>query len=117
MTFAQDLLALEFGVTLCDFFLVFISIFRSWMFFFSQFFHLFDYVFLYFFKGFMRLLFKGHYLFTCVILYFFKGVIYVLLKVFFIFMRWNVRSESCFSGVLGYPRLAVVAELGSDVAT
>ena len=30
--------------------------------------------------------------------------------------RWNFRSESCFSGMLGYPGLAVVEELGSDVA-
>ena len=31
-------------------------------------------------------------------------------------MRWNFRSESCSSGVLGYPGLAGVEELGSDVA-
>jgi hypothetical protein len=29
-------------------------------------------------------------------------------------MRWDFRSESCFSGVLGYPGLAVVGELGSN---
>jgi hypothetical protein len=31
-----------------------------------------------------------------------------------IFMRLDFKSESCFSGVLGYPRLAVVVELSSD---
>lgn len=33
-----------------------------------------------------------------------------------IFMRWNFRSLSCFSGILGYPGLAVVRELGSGGA-
>ena len=31
-------------------------------------------------------------------------------------MRYDFKSESCFSGVLGYPRLAVLGELGSDGA-
>jgi hypothetical protein len=31
-------------------------------------------------------------------------------------MRCDFKSESCFSGVLGYPGLAVVGELGSDDA-
>jgi hypothetical protein len=31
-------------------------------------------------------------------------------------MRCDFKSESCFSGVLGYPGLAVVEELGSDDA-
>jgi hypothetical protein len=31
-----------------------------------------------------------------------------------IFMRWDFRPASCFSGVVGYPGLAVVGELGSD---
>ena len=31
-------------------------------------------------------------------------------------MRYDFKSESCFSGVLGYPGLAVVGELGSDDA-
>ena len=30
-------------------------------------------------------------------------------------MKWNFKSESCFSGVLGYPGLAVVGELSFDV--
>ena len=64
----------------------------------------------------MCFLFKDFYLFTCVLLYFFKGVIYGLLKASIIFMRWEFRSEYCFSGVLGYPWLDVVEELGSDVA-
>ena len=39
------------------------------------------------------------------------------LKASIIFMRWDFRSESsCLSGVLDYPGLAVVAELGSDGA-
>jgi hypothetical protein len=33
-----------------------------------------------------------------------------------IFMRWDFRTESCFSCVLGYPGLAVVGDLSSDVA-
>ena len=39
------------------------------------------------------------------------------LKACIIFMRWDFRSTSCFSGVVGYPGLAVVEELGSDGAT
>jgi hypothetical protein len=31
-------------------------------------------------------------------------------------MRYDFKSESCFSGVLGYPGLAVVRELGYDDA-
>jgi hypothetical protein len=31
-------------------------------------------------------------------------------------MRYDFKSESCFSGVLGYPGLAVVGTLGSDDA-
>ena len=31
-------------------------------------------------------------------------------------MRSDFRSESCFSGVMVYPGLAMVGELGSDVA-
>jgi hypothetical protein len=31
-------------------------------------------------------------------------------------MRCNFKLESCFSGVLGYPGLAMVEELGSDEA-
>ena len=33
-----------------------------------------------------------------------------------IIMRCDFKIESCFSSVLGYPRLAVVGELGSDDA-
>jgi hypothetical protein len=36
------------------------------------------------------------------------------LKASITFMRSDFRSESCFSGVLGFPGLAVVGELGSD---
>jgi hypothetical protein len=38
------------------------------------------------------------------------------LKSSVIIMRCNFKSESCFYGVLGYPGLAVVGELGSDNA-
>jgi hypothetical protein len=31
-------------------------------------------------------------------------------------MRCNFKSESCFSSLMGYPGIAVVGELGSDVA-
>jgi hypothetical protein len=31
-------------------------------------------------------------------------------------MRYEFKSESCFSGVLGYPGLTVVGVLGSDDA-
>ena len=31
-------------------------------------------------------------------------------------MKYDFKSESCFSGVLGYPELAVVGILGSDDA-
>jgi hypothetical protein len=31
-------------------------------------------------------------------------------------MRWDFRSESCFSDVLGYPGLPVLGELGIDGA-
>jgi hypothetical protein len=36
------------------------------------------------------------------------------LKSFTSIMRYDFKSESCFSGVLGYPGLAVVGVLGSD---
>jgi hypothetical protein len=38
------------------------------------------------------------------------------LKASIIFMRQDLRSESFFSVILGYPVLAVVRELGSDGA-
>jgi hypothetical protein len=38
------------------------------------------------------------------------------LKSSIIIMRSDFRSESYFSGVLGYPGLAMVGELGSDDA-
>jgi hypothetical protein len=42
-----------------------------------------------------------------------KGVIYVLLITI---MRSDFRPESCYSGVMVYPGLAMVGELGSDDA-
>jgi hypothetical protein len=38
------------------------------------------------------------------------------LKSSFVSMKWDYRSEFCFSGVLGYPELDVVGVLGSDFA-
>ena len=55
-------------------------------------------------------------LFACVFLYFFKGGFISSLKASIIFMRWDFRSLSCFSGMLSYPGLAVVVQLGSDGA-
>jgi hypothetical protein len=46
-------------------------------------------------------------------LFFFKQVVCILKG---LFMRWDFRSESCFSGVLGYLGLSVVRELACDVA-
>jgi hypothetical protein len=63
----------------------------------------------------MCFLSKGFYLFTCVLLYFFEEV-FMSLKSSIIFMKLEFGSESCFMGMLGYPGLAMVGELGSDVA-
>ena len=38
------------------------------------------------------------------------------LKCSTIIINCDFKSESCFSGLLGYPGLAIVGELGSDVA-
>ena len=38
------------------------------------------------------------------------------LKSYISIMKYDFKSSSCFSGVLGYPGLAVVGELGSDGA-
>jgi hypothetical protein len=67
-------------VSLCDFFMVSTSIFRSWMVLFNSLFCL-DEFSCNSLRDILCLLFKGFYLFTCVLLYFFKGVIYVLLIV------------------------------------
>jgi hypothetical protein len=40
----------------------------------------------------------------------------IFLKSSIIIMRSDFRSESCFSGVMVYPRLAMVGELGSNDA-
>jgi hypothetical protein len=52
------------------------------------------------------------YLFNHVLLYVFMS----FLKSSIIIMRFDFKSQSYFSGVLGYPGLAVVGELGSDDA-
>jgi hypothetical protein len=61
----------------------------------------------------MCFLFKGFYLFICVLLYL-RELFISFLKFSIIIMRCYFKSESWFSGVLGYPGLAVVGELGSD---
>lgn len=45
-----------------------------------------------------------------------KEIIYIRFKVSIIFMRWDRRSQSCSSGVLGYADLVVIRKLGSDGA-
>jgi hypothetical protein len=40
----------------------------------------------------------------------------VFLKSFIIIITCDFKSESCFSGVMGYPGLALVGQLGSDDA-
>jgi hypothetical protein len=67
-------------VTLCDFFIVSISIFRFWIVLFISFTSLIVFS-CNSLRDFLCFLFKGVYLFTCVLLYFFKGFIYVLLRV------------------------------------
>ena len=51
--------------------------------------------------------------FSCISL---RELFMSFLKSYIIIMRCDFKSESCFSGVLGYPELAVVGELGSDNA-
>ena len=64
----------------------------------------------------MCFFFKCFYLFSCVFLFVLKGVIYVLLKVFYHLHEMRIRSEFYYIGVLGYPGLGVVRQLGSGVA-
>jgi hypothetical protein len=100
-------------VSLCDFFIVSISMFRSWVFLFMS--------------------------FTCVVVFSCNSLRYFcvyslrvsscltvlfcisLMELFMSFlkssimiMRCDFKSKSCFPGVLGYPGLTVVGELGSD---
>ena len=61
-----------------------------------------------------RLLYFGSLpVFSCISL---RELFMSFLKSSIIIMRYDFKSESCFSGVLGYPGLAVVGELGSDDA-
>jgi hypothetical protein len=78
--------------SLCDLFIVSISIFEI-LDSFVWFLHQFDCGFLYFFKGFMLLRF---YLCTPVFVSFLRSCI--------IFMRWNFKSDSCFSGFVRVSR-------------
>ena len=54
-------------------------------------------------------------LFNCVPV-FLRELFTSFLKSSIIIMRCVFKSETCFCGVLGYPGLAVVGELGSDDA-
>jgi hypothetical protein len=49
--------------------------------------------------------------FSCISL---RGLFMSSLRTSIIVKSWNFRSESCFSGMLVYPELAMVGELGSD---
>lgn len=56
---------------------------------------------------------------TCLIVFSYislRDLFISFLKVSIIFMRWDLRSQSCSSGVLDYPLLAVLGELGSNGA-
>jgi hypothetical protein len=45
---------------------------------------------------------------------YFSELLMPFLKSFTSIMRYDFKSESCFSGVLGYPGLTVLGTLGSD---
>jgi hypothetical protein len=98
-------------VSLCDFCIVSISIFRLWTVWFNSFtcFVVFSCISL---RDSCH--FLGFYQFTCVFLL--RELFLSFLKSFILFMRWDFRSECSFSGVLGYPGLVVVGELDSDDA-
>jgi hypothetical protein len=68
--------------------------------------------FLYFLKRFICFLSKGCYLFTCVLLYL-SELFISFWNSSIIFMRWDFRSKSCFSGVFEYTGLVVVCSLPS----
>jgi hypothetical protein len=80
-------------VSLCDFFIVSISIFRSWI-----------VLFIYF---------TCLIVFSCISL---RELLMSFLKSSITIIRSNFRSKSCFSHVMVYPELAMVGELGSDDA-
>jgi len=93
------------------FFIASISTFRSWTL--IHFFHLFDCIFLYFFKEFVSSLRFS----VCLTMFSFISLRELFISSFktcIIFIRLDFRSESCSSGVLVYPELAIVGELGSD---
>jgi hypothetical protein len=99
-------------VSLCDFFIVFISIFRSSMVLFNSFLCLvvFSYNSL---RDFcFSSLRASSYLsvFSCISL---RELFMSFLKSSIIIMRLDFKSESCFSSVLGYTGLPVVRELDS----
>ena len=67
--------------------------------------------------GFFVLLFKGFYLFTCIFSCISLRELFMsFLKSPIRIMRCDFKSTSCFSGELGYPRFAMVGDLGSDDA-
>ena len=70
---------------------------------------------LYFFKECLRFLFKGFYLLTDVLISL-REIFKSFLKPSISIMSYDFKSKSCFSGMLGYPGLVVVGELGLDGA-
>ena len=98
-------------VSLYDFFIVSIFIFRSWM----VLFNCFTCLFVFSCKSLRdfcvsSLMASTYFFVFCISL---GGLFISFLKSSIIIMRCNVKSKSCFSSVLGYQGLAVVGKLGS----
>jgi hypothetical protein len=100
-------------VSLCDFFIVYISIFRSWMVLFNSFSCLvvFSCNSLRNFRVSSLRLSTYLPVFSCISL---RELFMSFLKSSIFIMRCDFISHSCFSGVLEYPGLAVVGELAYD---
>jgi hypothetical protein len=102
-------------VSLCVFFNVYTSIFRSWMVLFNSTTRLVVFpcnTFRYFCVSSLRAS-------TCFTVFSFislSELLILFLKSSTAIMRYDFISESCFSGMLGYPGLTVVGVLGSDDA-
>ena len=99
-------------VSLYDFFIVSMSIFRPWMMLFNYFLILV----VFFWKKLKdfcvsSLRDSGCFPVSCISL---RELFKPLLKSSIIIMRYDFNSESCFSGMLGYPGLGVVGDLNVD---
>jgi hypothetical protein len=100
---------------LCDFFIVSISSFRSWMVLFNSF----TYLIVFFCISLRDFCVSSLRASICLLVYTYislRDFCVSSLRASIIFMRWDFRTGSCFSGVLGYPGLSVVGNLSSDVA-